>query len=59
MDLTLLVPLLSWIHYIYIDIYESGMKSLYDDFISAIDFLTYGILAMQHWWKKCEDFVKK
>ena len=36
--------------------YESRLKSLYDEVIStADDFLTKGIQALQHRWKKCVD----
>ena len=46
--------------------YKRGLKSSYDDIISAADdffFLTNGIQAVQHWLKKCVnpkwDYVEK
>ena len=35
-----------------------GLKSLFDDMISAVDdFLTNRIQELQHWWKKCLNLI--
>ena len=40
--------------------YEGGLKSSFEDVISAVDyFLTNGIQTLQRWWKKCVDRKEK
>ena len=41
-------------------LYQGGLKSSYDDVISAVDdFFTNGIQALQHQWKKYVDLEKR
>ena len=41
-------------------IYKNGLKSSYDDDISAVDdFLTTGIQILQHRWKYKGDYIEK